>query len=108
MLCAGSTQKQYKHEDQTALLARITHVAVTGRGIRDMQAVSLCANLSALFLHDNKIETISGLDACHNLTRLYLQNNCIRVISGLDGGGLGRLVVLNLSGNRIKTKVFPD
>ncbi|KAI8926260.1 hypothetical protein BC831DRAFT_400188 [Entophlyctis helioformis] len=102
LISAGSTQKQYKHEDQHAFLARISHVTVTRRGITNMQAIEACSNLAALFLYDNKIEAIQGLHASHrHLTRLYLQNNNIETISGLDCG-LGRLSVLNLSGNRIQ------
>lgn len=45
--------------------------------------LSLCKNLSVLYLYDNRISQITNLNYATNLTHLYLQNNCISCIENL-------------------------
>ena len=46
--------------------------------------LSLCRNLSVLYLYDNCIGRIENLGFAVNLTHLYLQKNKITKIEGLD------------------------
>ena len=39
--------------------------------------LSVCRNLTVLYLYDNQISRISNLGFACRLTHLYLQNNCI-------------------------------
>lgn len=61
--------------------------------------LSLCKNLSVLYLYDNRISAITNLNYSTNLTHLYLQNNCISCIENLRS--LKRLEKLYLGGNYI-------
>ena len=45
--------------------------------------LSLCRNLTVLYLYDNKLNKTMNLGTAQNLTHLYLQNNNIRKIEGL-------------------------
>ncbi|KAJ3122419.1 hypothetical protein HK100_012008 [Physocladia obscura] len=100
----GSTLKKTKTESLAAFLRRVTHVSLVGKGIRVMEGMEMCKNLSVLYLYENKIQRIEGLACCLNLSRLYLQNNQIEEISGLDFdcGMLEKLTELHLTGNKIK------
>ena len=46
--------------------------------------LSLCRNLSVLYLYDNCISKIENLGFAVHLTHLYLQNNKITKIEGLE------------------------
>ncbi|KAJ3213167.1 hypothetical protein HDU67_003220 [Dinochytrium kinnereticum] len=96
----GSTQKRVKGEPIEAFLKRASHMSIVGKGVEVMENLTMCRNLSVLYLYDNRITAIVGLECCKNLTRLYLQNNQIEEIEGLDCG-LDRLTDLHLSGNKI-------
>ncbi|KAI8852638.1 hypothetical protein BC829DRAFT_414359 [Chytridium lagenaria] len=96
----GFTQKRIKGEPIETFLKRASHMSIVGKGVEMMENLSMCRNLSVLYLYDNKITRIAGLEACKNLTRLYLQNNQIEVLEGLDCG-LDRLTDLHLSGNKL-------
>uniref|UniRef100_A0A2K5S209 Protein phosphatase 1 regulatory subunit 42 n=2 Tax=Cebus imitator TaxID=2715852 RepID=A0A2K5S209_CEBIM len=61
--------------------------------------LSLCKNLSVLYLYDNCISQITNLNYATNLTHLYLQNNCISCIENLRS--LKKLEKLYLGGNYI-------
>uniref|UniRef100_A0A4X2L653 Protein phosphatase 1 regulatory subunit 42 n=1 Tax=Vombatus ursinus TaxID=29139 RepID=A0A4X2L653_VOMUR len=61
--------------------------------------LSLCKNLSVLYLYDNNISQIDNLSFATNLTHLYLQNNCISCIENLKS--LRKLEKLYLGGNYI-------
>ncbi|XP_024135695.1 protein phosphatase 1 regulatory subunit 42 isoform X2 [Oryzias melastigma] len=61
--------------------------------------LSMCGNLSVLFLYDNKITQICNLDFASNLTHLYMQKNNITFIDNLHN--LQKLSNLYLGGNRI-------
>ena len=62
-------------------------------------SLTLCKNLSVLYLYDNTISKIKNLGNATNLTHLYLQNNKIARIEGLEN--LRRLSKLYLGGNAI-------
>ncbi|KAJ3395032.1 hypothetical protein HDU84_004490 [Entophlyctis sp. JEL0112] len=98
----GSTLKKGKHESTDAFLKRVTHVSLVSKGIKVMEGLELCRNLSVLYLYENEICRIEGLWSCANLTRLYLQNNCIEEISEDCFLGLEKLNELHLSGNKLK------
>ncbi|GAB1284791.1 Protein phosphatase 1 regulatory subunit 42 [Apodemus speciosus] len=61
--------------------------------------LSLCKNLSVLYLYDNRISQVTNLNYTTNLTHLYLQNNCISCIENLSS--LKKLEKLYLGGNYI-------
>lgn len=46
--------------------------------------LSMCRNLTVLYLYDNQIKNICNLGFAFNLTHLYLQNNSITHIDNLS------------------------
>lgn len=46
--------------------------------------ISVCRNLSVLYLYDNRISHIRNLGFASNLTHLFLQNNTITHIENLS------------------------
>ena len=79
--CLGHISRR-GDETLSQFLKRITHVYFQDKNISVIENLHDCANLSVLYLYDNKIEEITNLTFAVNLTHLYLQNN---VISKLDG-----------------------
>ncbi|KAM8822379.1 protein phosphatase 1 regulatory subunit 42 isoform 2-T2 [Spinachia spinachia] len=61
--------------------------------------LSMCRNLTVLYLYDNQITHICNLGFASNLTHLYMQNNNITHIDNL--GNLQKLSKLYLGGNKI-------
>lgn len=47
------------------------------------EGLSVCRNLTVLYLYDNRISCIENLSTCTSLTHLYLQNNNISSIRNL-------------------------
>uniref|UniRef100_A0A671KJW5 Protein phosphatase 1, regulatory subunit 42 n=1 Tax=Sinocyclocheilus anshuiensis TaxID=1608454 RepID=A0A671KJW5_9TELE len=61
--------------------------------------LSMCRNLTVLYLYDNQISQICNLEFASNLTHLYMQNNNISCIENLSS--LHKLSKLFLGGNSI-------
>ncbi|XP_058524686.1 protein phosphatase 1 regulatory subunit 42 isoform X1 [Ochotona princeps] len=80
-------------------LKKITHINFSDKNIDAIEDLSLCKNLSVLYLYDNRINQITNLNHSTNLTHLYLQNNCISCIDNLRS--LKKLEKLYLGGNYI-------
>jgi protein phosphatase 1 regulatory subunit 7 len=68
--------------------------------IRDLSPVSVCQNLTELYIANNKLKHISGLEALVQLKKIDLGANRIRVMEGLDG--LVNLEELWLGKNKIE------
>ncbi|XP_053323440.1 protein phosphatase 1 regulatory subunit 42 [Spea bombifrons] len=88
-----------KDETPAQRLKRITHLNFANKNIDDIEDLSVCRNLTVLYLYDNHITNIRNLGFASNLTHLYLQNNCISCIENLSG--LKRLEKLYLGGNHL-------
>ncbi|NP_001088790.1 protein phosphatase 1 regulatory subunit 42 [Xenopus laevis] len=84
-----------KDESLARHLRRITHLNFSNKNIDEVEDLTMCRNLTVLYLYDNNINQIKNLGS--NLTHLYLQNNCISCIENLSG--LKRLEKLYLGGN---------
>uniref|UniRef100_A0A803KLG9 Protein phosphatase 1 regulatory subunit 42 n=1 Tax=Xenopus tropicalis TaxID=8364 RepID=A0A803KLG9_XENTR len=84
-----------KDEPLAQHLRRITHLNFSNKNIDEVEDLTMCRNLTVLYLYDNHINQIKNLGS--NLTHLYLQNNCISCIENLSG--LKRLEKLYLGGN---------
>ncbi|XP_024135693.1 protein phosphatase 1 regulatory subunit 42 isoform X1 [Oryzias melastigma] len=80
-------------------LQTLTHLHFSNKNIEHIGDLSMCGNLSVLFLYDNKITQICNLDFASNLTHLYMQKNNITFIDNLHN--LQKLSNLYLGGNRI-------
>ncbi|KAM6971306.1 protein phosphatase 1 regulatory subunit 42 isoform 2-T2 [Tautogolabrus adspersus] len=80
-------------------LKALTHLHFSGKNIEDIGDISMCRNLTVLYLYDNQITHICNLDFASNLTHLYMQNNNITQIDNLFT--LQKLSKLYLGGNRI-------
>ncbi|XP_075906371.1 protein phosphatase 1 regulatory subunit 42 isoform X2 [Nelusetta ayraudi] len=80
-------------------LMKLTHLHFSGKDIEDIDDISVCRNLSVLYLYDNRISHIRNLGFASNLTHLFLQNNTITHIENL--ANLQQLSKLYLGGNRI-------
>ncbi|XP_030205647.1 protein phosphatase 1 regulatory subunit 42 isoform X1 [Gadus morhua] len=83
-------------------LRRLTHLNFSNRSIVDIlsqEDLSVCRNLTVLYLYDNQISRISNLGFACRLTHLYLQNNCIGHMEDLCQ--LECLAKLYLGGNCI-------
>lgn len=96
---SGYTKKK-RDETMQQYLRRLTHLYLENKGIDEVgDDISLCRNLSVLYLYDNHLTMIPNLMQNQFLTMLYLQNNSISRIEGLHP--LIRLTKLYLGGNCI-------
>ncbi|KAB5533275.1 hypothetical protein PHYPO_G00129920 [Pangasianodon hypophthalmus] len=80
-------------------LKKLTHLNFSNRNIDDIDDLSMCRNLTVLYLYDNQITHICNLNFASNLTHLYMQNNKITHIENLSC--LQKLSKLFLGGNSI-------
>uniref|UniRef100_A0A3B3HXW9 Protein phosphatase 1, regulatory subunit 42 n=2 Tax=Oryzias latipes TaxID=8090 RepID=A0A3B3HXW9_ORYLA len=80
-------------------LKTLTHLHFSNKNIEEIGDLSVCGNLSVLYLYDNNITQIRNLDFASNVTHLYMQNNNITHIDNLHN--LRKLSNLYLGGNRI-------
>ncbi|XP_027733199.1 protein phosphatase 1 regulatory subunit 42-like [Vombatus ursinus] len=99
LVAKTANQKNKKEENITQYLKKITHLNFSNKNIDVIDDLSLCKNLSVLYLYDNNISQIDNLSFATNLTHLYLQNNCISCIENLKS--LRKLEKLYLGGNYI-------
>ncbi|XP_028624830.1 protein phosphatase 1 regulatory subunit 42 [Grammomys surdaster] len=99
LIAKKSNLKPRKEETLAQCLKKITHINFSDRNIDSIDDLSLCRNLSVLYLYDNRISQVSNLNYATNLTHLYLQNNCISCIENLSS--LKKLEKLYLGGNYI-------
>ncbi|CAL8292390.1 unnamed protein product [Lota lota] len=80
-------------------LRGLTHLNFSNRNIDDIEDLSMCRNLTVLYLYDNQITRTSNLGFASKLTHLYMQNNNISHIEDLSS--LQHLSKLYLGGNCI-------
>uniref|UniRef100_A0A3P9Q6S1 Protein phosphatase 1, regulatory subunit 42 n=1 Tax=Poecilia reticulata TaxID=8081 RepID=A0A3P9Q6S1_POERE len=80
-------------------LKTLTHLHFSNRNIEEIGDLSMCRNLTVLYLFENRLTKICSLDFASNLTHLYLQNNNITHMDNLSN--LKKLSKLYLSRNRI-------
>ncbi|XP_074211045.1 protein phosphatase 1 regulatory subunit 42 isoform X1 [Camelus bactrianus] len=99
LIAKNSNLKLRKEETTSQYLKKITHINFSDKNIDAIEDLSLCKNLSVLYLYDNRISQITNLNYATNLTHLYLQNNCISCIENLRS--LKKLEKLYLGGNYI-------
>ncbi|MXQ91878.1 hypothetical protein E5288_WYG019568 [Bos mutus] len=99
LIAKNSNLKPRKEENVLQYLKKITHINFSDKNIDAIEDLSLCKNLSVLYLYDNRISQITNLNYATNLTHLYLQNNCISCIENLRS--LKKLEKLYLGGNYI-------
>ncbi|XP_047421561.1 protein phosphatase 1 regulatory subunit 42 isoform X2 [Sciurus carolinensis] len=99
LIAKNSNLKPRKEETMAHCLKKLTHINFSDRNIDAIEDLSLCKNLSVLYLYDNRISQITNLNYATNLTHLYLQNNCISYIENLRS--LKKLEKLYLGGNYI-------
>ncbi|XP_033737900.1 protein phosphatase 1 regulatory subunit 42-like isoform X3 [Pecten maximus] len=96
---SGYTKKK-RDESMQQYLRRLTHLYLEDRSIDDVgEDISMCRNLTVLYLYDNQLNKIPSLHHNMNLTMLYLQNNDICRVENLSP--LTRLQKLYLGGNCI-------
>ncbi|KAM5157601.1 protein phosphatase 1 regulatory subunit 42 [Mantella aurantiaca] len=93
----NSHLRSRKDESVAQYLKRTTHLNFSNKNIDYVEDLSICRNLTVLYLYDNNISHIGNLGFATNLTHLYLQNNSISSIENLSG--LKRLEKLYLGGN---------
>lgn len=99
LIAKNSHLKPRKEETTAQCLKKITHINFSDKNIDAIEDLSLCKNLSVLYLYDNRISQVTNLNYATNLTHLYLQNNCIPCIENLRS--LKKLEKLYLGGNYI-------
>uniref|UniRef100_A0A3B3S8M4 Protein phosphatase 1, regulatory subunit 42 n=1 Tax=Paramormyrops kingsleyae TaxID=1676925 RepID=A0A3B3S8M4_9TELE len=80
-------------------LKKVTHLNFSNKNIEDIGDISICRNLTVLYLYDNRLTQICNLDFACSLTHLYMQNNNIKRIERFSC--LQRLAKLYLGGNNI-------
>ncbi|XP_072427594.1 protein phosphatase 1 regulatory subunit 42 isoform X2 [Chiloscyllium punctatum] len=85
--------KNRRDEPLEQYLKKLTHLNFANKNIDEIDNLSICKNLSVLYLYDNNITQIHNLDFAINLTHLYLQNNNITHIANLSS--LQNLTKLN-------------
>ena len=80
-------------------LLGLTELDATGSSIANLEGVQYCADLTRLWLYENKIVDISALSGLTNLNSLALGSNNVVDISALSG--LADLDSLGLGNNQI-------
>jgi hypothetical protein len=80
-------------------LESVFKLTMSHMGIRTIEALSSCPNLTELDLSSNHISRISGLESLKQLKKLILADNEIARIEGLDG--LTSLETVHLQGNKL-------
>ncbi|KAM6977655.1 protein phosphatase 1 regulatory subunit 42 [Aplochiton taeniatus] len=101
-LIARSTSNHFKNKRSYCLsqyFKKLTHLNFSNKNIEDIDDLSMCRNLTVLYLYDNHITHICNLAFASNLTHLYMQNNNITRIENLSS--LRQLSKLYLGGNSI-------
>ncbi|XP_026057099.1 protein phosphatase 1 regulatory subunit 42-like isoform X2 [Carassius auratus] len=96
---SNSFSKACRSESLQQYLKKLTHLNFSNRSIEDIDDLSMCRNLTVLYLYDNQISQICNLGFASNLTHLYMQNNNISCIENLSS--LHKLSKLFLGGNSI-------
>ncbi|KAG9283388.1 protein phosphatase 1 regulatory subunit 42 isoform X1 [Astyanax mexicanus] len=96
---SSSHLKNRKNCSLPQYLKKLTHLNFSNKNIDDIDDLSMCRNLTVLYLYDNQITQICNLSFAANLTHLYLQNNQITHIENLSC--LQSLSKLFLGGNSI-------
>uniref|UniRef100_UPI003AABF70D protein phosphatase 1 regulatory subunit 42 n=1 Tax=Centroberyx gerrardi TaxID=166262 RepID=UPI003AABF70D len=91
--------KNKRSHSLSQYLKRLTHLNFSNKNIEDIGDLSMCRNLTVLYLYDNQITHICNLGFASNLTHLYMQNNNITHIENLSN--LQKLSKLYLGGNSI-------
>ncbi|KAK3579135.1 hypothetical protein CHS0354_022155 [Potamilus streckersoni] len=96
---SGYTKKK-RDETMQQYLKRLTHLYLEDKGIDEVgDDLSLCRNLSVLYLYDNELAQMPCLNQNQNITMLYLQNNHISKVENL--APLFKLTKLYLGGNQL-------
>jgi len=80
-------------------LLQLTDLDVTGFGIRSIQGIEQCPNLTKLTLWNNEIEDLAPISSLRSLTWLDIDNNEVSDLSPLSD--LSSLQVLYISGNPV-------
>ncbi|KAL1006482.1 hypothetical protein UPYG_G00072930 [Umbra pygmaea] len=91
--------KKQRSNSLPLYLKKLTHLNFSNKNIEDIDDLSMCRNLTVLYLYDNQITKICNLGFASNLTHLYMQNNHITHIENLSS--LQKLSKLYLGGNSI-------
>ncbi|GAB1610748.1 hypothetical protein Ahia01_001361200 [Argonauta hians] len=102
LIASGTSQHSKKKRDETLLhyLQRLSHLHLESKHLTHIDCdLSVCPQLSVLYLYDNQLTTFPNLSKNLNLTHLYLQDNLIRNIPDLSS--LSQLMKLYLSENCI-------
>ncbi|KAL2085175.1 hypothetical protein ACEWY4_018495 [Coilia grayii] len=95
----SNRSKNNRHQSLPQYLKKVTHLNFSNRNIEEIDDLSMCRNLSVLYLYDNQIKHLSKLACASNLTHLYMQNNNITCLEDLSA--LTKLTKLYLGGNSI-------
>ncbi|XP_050953690.1 protein phosphatase 1 regulatory subunit 42 isoform X2 [Labeo rohita] len=96
---SSNYSKTGRSESLQQYLKKLTHLNFSNKSIEDIDDLSICRNLTVLYLYDNQISQICNLGFASNLTHLYMQNNNISCIENLSS--LHNLSKLFLGGNSI-------
>ncbi|XP_067108188.1 protein phosphatase 1 regulatory subunit 42 [Osmerus mordax] len=91
--------KKKRNFSISQFLKKLTHLNFSNKNIEGIDDLSMCRNLTVLYLYDNQITSICNLNFATNLTHLYMQNNNITRIENLFS--LQNLSKLYLGGNSI-------
>ncbi|XP_042566247.1 protein phosphatase 1 regulatory subunit 42 [Clupea harengus] len=96
----SNRSKNKRHNSLPQYLKKVTHLNFSNKNIDDIDDLSMCRNLTVLYLYDNQITHISNLACASNLTHLYMQNNNLMHIENISA--LTKLTKLYLGGNSIE------
>ncbi|KAI7792322.1 protein phosphatase 1 regulatory subunit 42 [Triplophysa rosa] len=99
LIARSSNHSKSRSESLQQYLKKLTHLNFSSKNIEDIDDLSICRNLTVLYLYDNQISQICNLGFASNLTHLYMQNNNISHIENLSS--LHKLTKLFLGGNSI-------
>ena len=103
MILRSTKAMRYRKESDEGYLARITHLHLQSKRLRNLENLDACVGLKVIYANDNLITEMPRFQSQRHLTHLYLMDNAIRFMTyGQELESLpSSLICLKLDQNEI-------
>jgi hypothetical protein len=78
MILRSTKAMRYRNEKDEAYLARISHLHLQSKRLRNLEKLDACVGLKCIYANGNLLTVMPKLEHQHHLTHLYLMDNAIR------------------------------
>ena len=78
LILRSTTAMRYRNENDEAYLARLTHLHLQSKRLRNLEKLDACTGLHVVYANNNLITEMPKMEHAHHLTHLYLMDNAIR------------------------------